>query len=129
VRSIRNFMIVFGLVSSAFDILTFLVLRLAFDASAELFRSGWFVESTATELAVMLVLRTARPFWKSRPGRALLASSLVVAAVTVTLPYTALAEPLGLTALPARVLLALATLTVVYVAANEVAKRWYRLDG
>ena len=127
VRSIRHFMIVFGLISSAFDILTFLTLRVVFDAGADLFRSGWFVESTATELAVMLVLRTARPFWRSRPGRALLASSLVVAALTVALPYTALAGPLGLTALPARVLIALVGLTAVYVAANEVAKHWYRL--
>jgi Mg2+-importing ATPase len=127
VRSIRNFMIVFGLISSAFDILTFLTLRVVFDAGADLFRSGWFVESTATELAVMLVLRTARPFWRSRPARALLASSLAVAAVTVALPYTPLAEPLGLTALPARILLVLAGLTAVYVAANEIAKHWYRL--
>jgi len=121
-------MILFGLISSVFDILTFFTLRVVFDAGADLFRSGWFVESTATELAVMLVLRTARPFWRSRPGRALLVSSLAVAAVTVALPYTALAGPLGLTALPARVLAALAGLTVVYVAANEIAKHWYRLD-
>ena len=127
VRSIRNFMILFGLISSVFDILTFLILRLVFDAGADLFRSGWFVESTATELAVMLVLRTSRPFWRSRPGRALLGSSIAVAVVTVALPYSALAGPLGFTGLPARVLLALVGLTTVYVAANEVAKRWYRI--
>jgi magnesium-transporting ATPase (P-type) len=59
-RSVRTFVIVFGLLSSVFDILTFLALRLGFGASATLFRSGWFIESTVTELAVMLVLRTNR---------------------------------------------------------------------
>ncbi len=70
-RFIRDFMLVFGLISSAFDLTTFGMLRLGFDASPELFRSAWFLESVSTELAVMLVLRTRRPAWKSRPGRLL----------------------------------------------------------
>jgi Mg2+-importing ATPase len=129
IRSIRRFMIVFGVVSSVFDVLTFVTLRHGFDAGAALFRSGWFVESTATELAVMLVLRTARPFFRSRPGTALLASSAAVAVVAVALPYTALAEPLGLVAIPARVIVALVALTATYVVANEGAKRWFRLSA
>jgi hypothetical protein len=60
-------MIVFGLLSSVFDILTFLTLRLGFHASATLARSGWFIESTITELAVMLVLRTSRPLLPKPP--------------------------------------------------------------
>jgi len=122
-REIRNFMIVFGLVSSVFDILTFVVLRAGFGAGADLFRTGWFVESTATELAVMLVLRTTRPFWQSRPGRALVATSALIAGLTVALPYTFVAGPMGLTGLPLRVVAGLAGLTVVYVSANEVVKR------
>jgi Mg2+-importing ATPase len=123
IRSIRTFMVVFGLISSAFDILTFVTLRVGFGAGADLFRSGWFVESMATELAVMLVLRTGRPFFRSRPGRALLGTSLLVAAVTVTLPFTALAHPLGLVPLPAPILAVLVGLTAIYVVANEIAKR------
>jgi Mg2+-importing ATPase len=123
IRAVRNFMIVFGIVSSAFDIMTFLTLRVGFAAGAELFRTAWFVESTATELAVMLVLRTSRPCWRSRPGRALVATSAAVAGVTVALPYSPLAAALGLVALPAGLLATLAALTVVYVAANEAAKR------
>ncbi len=72
--------------------LPFLALRLGFHAGATLFRSGWFVESTITELAVMLVLRTNRPFYRSRPGRALLLSSIAIAAVTIALPYSPLAR-------------------------------------
>ena len=89
----------------------------------------WFIESTATELGVMLVLRTARPFWRSRPGRALRTSSIVVAAVTVALPYSALAEPLGLVDVPIRILATLAGLTALYVAVNEVTRRRVRIVG
>ena len=122
-------MIVFGLVSSVFDILTFVIMRVAFDTGDALFRSGWFIESTATELAVMLVLRTARPFWRSRPGRALLATSLLIAAVTVALPYSPLAGTLGLVGVPVRILAVLVGLTVLYVAANETIKRRVLIAG
>jgi Mg2+-importing ATPase len=112
------------LISSAFDIGAFAVLRVGFDADASLFRSAWFIESTLTELAVMLVLRTNRPFYRSRPGRALLWSSVAVAAATVALPYTPLADPLGFTTVPVALLAAMVGLLCVYIAVNEIAKRW-----
>lgn len=120
-RAIRNFMIVFGLVSSAFDFLTFGVLRLGFAAEAELLRSAWLIESVGTELAVMLVLRSHRPFFRSRPGAALLWSSILVAVLAVALPYTA-AAGLDLAPLPAPVLLALAAITAGYVMVTELGK-------
>ncbi len=120
-------MIVFGLISSVFDVVTFVTLRLGVGANDALFRSGWFIESTITELAVMLVLRTNRPFYRSRPGRALLLASIAIAAITIALPYTPLAEPLGLTGVPAGILAALIGLTAVYVVANELAKRRFPL--
>lgn len=128
IASIRRFMIVFGVVSSAFDLLTFAVLRLGFDAGADLFRSAWFVQSTATELAVMLVLRTRRSFWRSRPGRALVVTSVLVAAITLVLPYSWFADALGLVALRGTLLATLLALTIVYVAVNEALKRRVLLD-
>lgn len=128
VRTIRNFMIVFGFIASVFDIATFLTLRLGFHAGPEVFRTGWFIEFTVTELAVLLVLRTNRPFFRSRPGGALLATSTLLAAVTLTLPYTPLARPLGLVPLPGAVLAALAGLTIVYVIGNELTKRRFPPD-
>jgi Mg2+-importing ATPase len=125
---VRNFMIVFGVISSAFDVATFLTLRLGFGAGAETFRTGWFIESTATELAVLLVLRTNRPFFRSRPGRGMLLTSALLAAVTLALPYTPLAHPLGLVPLTGAVLAVLAALTAVYVLANEIAKRAFPPD-
>ncbi len=123
-RSIRNFMIAFGLISTSFDLATFAVLRLGFNAGEELFRSGWFVISTITELAAMLVLRTNRRFYRSRPARGLLWSSAVVAVITVALPFTSIAAQLGLSAVPAKLLAVLVGLSLLYVAANETAKTW-----
>jgi Mg2+-importing ATPase len=74
------------------------------------------------ELAVMLILRTRRPFFRSRPGNALLASSIAVALVTLVIPFSPLAPPLGLVAPALPVLLALAAITTGYVLATEVAK-------
>ena len=127
IKLIRNLMIIFGLISTVFDLATFAILRLGFNASAELFRTGWFIESTFTELAVMLVLRTNRPFWQSRPGRGLFWSSVILAAITLALPFTAAGKVIGLTAAPLVLILALLALIAIYIAINEVAKRlWWR---
>ena len=123
IRFVRNFMILFGGISSVFDLLTFGVLRWGFSADATLFRSGWFLESVATEIAVLLILRTRRTFFRSRPSRLLLISSLVVAGVTVAIPYSPLAGLLGLDGPPPAILAALAVITALYVAATELAKR------
>ncbi|MDP1719482.1 MAG: magnesium-translocating P-type ATPase [Candidatus Nanopelagicaceae bacterium] len=125
IKSIRKFMVLFGLLSSAFDIMTFLILRLGFHASVAEFRSGWFVESTLTELTVMLVLRTSRPFWRSRPGRGLLLSSILLAILTVILPFTPVGTFMGLTALSLPILLILFGLICVYAALNEIAKKYW----
>ncbi|MGA0879020.1 MAG: magnesium-translocating P-type ATPase [Ilumatobacteraceae bacterium] len=125
IRGVRRFMIVFGLISSIFDIATFVILRWAFGAEADLFRSGWFIESTATELVILVVMRTWRPFWRSRPGRPLLLASAATALATLLVPYSVLAVGLGLVGPPVRLLLVLAFLTAVYVGVNELAKVWW----
>ncbi len=122
-QRVRRFMIVFGLVSTVFDMMTFGALRAMFDADATLLRSGWFVESTFTELAVMLVLRTRRHWWKSRPSNALLAASIAVAVVTVALPYSPISSDLSLQSLPLNVLTVMMFITVMYVVATETLKR------
>ncbi len=122
-RRVRRFMIVFGLVSTLFDMMTFGVLRLLFDADATLLRSGWFVESTFSELAVMLVLRTRRRWWCSRPSNALLVASIAVALITVLLPYSSINSNLSLQGLPRNVLSAMVLITVFYVVTTETLKR------
>lgn len=127
ILGIRRFMISCGLVSSTFDVVTFLVLIFIFHANATLFRSGWFVESVATELAVVLVLRTNRLFFKSRPGTPLLLASAGIGLVTVVLPYSPLAGPWGFTGIPVSLLLALAAITLLYVASAEILKQRLRI--
>jgi Mg2+-importing ATPase len=122
VKSIRNFMLVFGLISSVFDIATFAVLELGFHAHAELFRSGWFIESTLTELVVMLILRTRRRFWRSRPGTALWLSSLILAVLVFVIPFTEVGVLLKLEPLPMPLVLVLLVLIALYAAVNEVVK-------
>ena len=123
VRHVRNFMLVFGVASTVFDLLTFALLRWWLHAEPDVFRSGWFIESTATELAVMLVLRTRRPFLKSRPSRALAVSSAAVLVIVTVLPFSPLAEPLGLGWLNAGTFAALVAVVVAYVIVTETLKR------
>lgn len=124
-KAIRKFMIYFGLLSSVFDIFTFMVLRLAYHASDTLFRSGWFVESTLTELAVMMILRTHRRFWRSRLGSGLFWTSATLAVITIVIPFTGFGRVIKLQPLPAGLLLILLSLICVYVVLNEFAKKYW----
>ena len=123
VRSIRNFMIVFGLTSSVFDFLTFGVLLILIKATPDVFRSGWFIESVLTELLVAMVVRTRRPFYKSKPGRWLLISTAIVAGLTIVLPYLPFHALLGFVPLPAPLMAWLLGIIVFYVLTTEAVKR------
>lgn len=124
IQFIGRFMVAFGLLSTAFDILTFVCLRIAFQAGPELFRTAWFVESLLTELLVALVVRTRRPFFKSRPGTVLLASTLALVPVTLAIPYIPIvAELVGFIPMHAAVVATIVAITLSYVAATETLKR------
>jgi Mg2+-importing ATPase len=130
IRSVRNFMVVFGLVSSVFDFVTFGVLLYAFNASVELFRTGWFIESLLTELVIALVVRTSRPLYRSKPAPLLLLSTVSVMILALALPYLPFAQYFGFVHLPVDVLGALLAITLLYAVASEIAKhamsRWAR---
>jgi Mg2+-importing ATPase len=125
IHYIRNFMIIFGLVSSVFDYATFGLLLLVVHATEQQFQTGWFVESLLTELVVALVVRTRRPFFRSRPGRFLWTLTLGVSLVTLTIPYLHFGHFLGFTPLPAWVMIVLVTITGLYVVAAELAKKFF----
>jgi Mg2+-importing ATPase len=128
IRLIERFMLVFGPLSSLFDFVTFALMIGVFHAGAALFRSGWFVESLATQTLVIFVIRTRRtPFYRSRPSRLLLVASLACVAVGAALPYSPFAHTLGFRALPAGFFGALAAMVVAYLALVEAAKaRFFR---
>jgi Mg2+-importing ATPase len=128
VARIRSFMLVFGLISSLFDVLTFAVLLLVLRAAPAEFRTAWFVESLLTELAILLVVRTQRPLLKSRPGRDLSLATALIAIVAIALPYVPGAASLfDFVPLSAPLLLTVAAITLLYVLANEIAKRAFGL--
>jgi Mg2+-importing ATPase len=129
IAAIRRFMLVFGLTSSVFDLLTFGVLLVLVSGDVAMFRTGWFMESLLTELLVLLVLRTYKPFWRSRPGRGLWQATLVLIGITLLLPYLPYAGLFDFEPLPGSILAAVMFISVLYVVVTEwVKRRIYRID-
>ncbi len=123
---IRRFMIVFGPLSSVFDYVTFAVMLWVFHAHAAEFRSGWFVESLATQTLVIFAIRTRRvPFYRSRPGLPLTLAALSVVAVGAVLPATPIAHTLGFGRLPGAFFATLAGMVVLYLVLIEFGKRYF----
>jgi Mg2+-importing ATPase len=124
---IRQFMMIIGPISSVYDFLTFGVLLWLFHASANapLFRTGWFVESLATQTLVVFVIRTAGNPLKSRPSRPLLIAVIAVVAIAAVLPYTPLGSLLRFTPLPVSLLGTIAFLAATYLLLVQVVKSWF----
>jgi Mg2+-importing ATPase len=120
---IRDYMVLFGLVSSIFDFLTFGLLLFVFRASPEEFRTGWFIESLLTELVIALVVRTRGLFFRSRPGTLLLVSTLIVIGITIVLPFVPFNFLFGFIPLPAPLMLTMLGLTALYMLVTEIAKK------
>jgi P-type Mg2+ transporter len=118
-------MIVFGLVSSAFDFLAFGLLLFVFGAGTALFRTAWFVLSLLTELVVIFVVRTRGSVQGSRPSATLAWSAAATGAVALILPFVPVGAAFRLVPLPGAVLAALVLLTLAYGVATEGAKRWF----
>jgi P-type Mg2+ transporter len=125
---IRRFMICFGPLSSVFDFLTFGVMLWVFHAGPAQFRSGWFVESLATQTLVIFVIRTRRiPFFRSHPSLPLTLAALGVVAIGAVIPASPLAHTLGFQPLPVGYFAALAGMVVGYLALIEISKKiFYR---
>jgi P-type Mg2+ transporter len=126
---IRRFMTFFGPISSIFDFATFGIMIWVFNAHAPLFRSGWFVESLATQSLIIFAIRTRRvPFFHSRPSTPLTLATLTCVAIGVLLPFSPLAHLLGFVALPLSFLAALVVMIILYLVLGELGKRrFYRV--
>jgi Mg2+-importing ATPase len=125
---IRNFMLAFGPLSSIFDFLTFGTLLVLLHATERQFRTGWFTESVVSAAAVVLVIRTRKPFYRDRPSALLLVATLLVMAAAVVFPLTPLAGLFGFERLPLVFYAVLAIILTVYIIAAEAAKSiFYRL--
>ncbi|MEH2306530.1 magnesium-translocating P-type ATPase [Nostoc sp.] len=120
---IRNFMVVFGLLSSVFDYLTFAALLLLLHANSAQFRTGWFMESVISASMIVLVIRTRQSILTSKPGKYLLTATIAIAIATLLIPYTPVAGLLGFQPLPIEFLLVLAAIVGLYIICAENVKR------
>jgi Mg2+-importing ATPase len=123
IKAIRKFMITFGIVSSVFDFLTFGVLLLVLHATQVQFRTGWFLESVVSASLIVLVIRSRRPSFKSRPGKYLLMATLSIVVITVIVPFTPFAKIFGFSPLPFSFLLLIGIIVLFYIFAAEMAKK------
>lgn len=122
IKAIRKFMIIFGLVSSVFDYLTFGTLLLILHASQDQFRTGWFLESVISASLIVLVIRSRKPFFKSRPSKYLFMATLLVVIVTVILPFTLLGGIFGFRPLTLSFFLLITIIIMGYIVSAEMVK-------
>lgn len=122
---IRKFMVTFGILSSVFDFMTFGVLIFLLHASVLQFRTGWFMESVVSATMVVLVIRTRKPFFRSRPGKYLLLATVAIIIVTVLVPYTPLAYAFQFQPLSPYFLVAMFAIVGIYVAMAEATKKLF----
>ena len=129
---VRRFMILFGIAGSIFDLITFGVLLFLLKADPVLFRAGWFTTSLLSQIAIVMVLRTRRRPWLSRPSIALLGATALVCGAVLAMPYfgplAAVFEfrPFGL-----KEICVFLAIVVGYLAATETLKHLFyaRLAG
>jgi Mg2+-importing ATPase len=125
IHFIRNFMITFGILSSVFDFLTFGVLLIILQATPEQFRSGWFLESVISASVVVLVIRTRRPFFKSKPGSYLSIATLLVVGITLLYPFSIVGQIFEFGPLPVPFFLWMGAIVAFYILSAEVIKRTF----
>ena len=125
INFVRKFMLIIGPISSIFDFLTFFVMIKVFQAGESLFHTGWFIESLATQVLVIFIIRTRKNPLKSRPNFWLTICSLLVVALAILLPFTPLGRLFGFVAPPLPFFLILAGMVIVYLLAVEQVKQWF----
>ncbi len=123
IKFIRKFMMTFGILSSIFDYLTFGVLVFILNSTTEQFRTGWFMESVISASVIVLIIRSRRPFFKSKPGKYLSIATLFTVGVTLIFPFTQLAGLFGFTSMPISFLLVIGIILALYIFAAEMVKR------
>ena len=124
IHFIRNYMIFFGPISSLYDYLTFAVMFFIFHARGPLFQTGWFIESMATEILVVFVIRTSKtPFFLSKPSKWLLIACLGIVGISLFLPFSPFANTLGFIAPPPLYFIILLLLVSTYLLLVEFLKK------
>jgi Mg2+-importing ATPase len=124
-KQLKNFMIVFGLHSSVFDYLTFYALYKLFKADADMFHTGWFIESICTELLILFVVRTQKSLLKSVPGKLLIWLSVLGFVITIGLPFMPFAADLGFVVPPLKLAGIILGILALYVITADMIKVFF----
>jgi Mg2+-importing ATPase len=124
-KFIRNYMIIFGIHSSLFDLITFLTLLYVLKTDETTFQTSWFIESVLTELFILFIIRTHKSFFKSKPGKYLFILSILGLVLTIALPYLPFAKLAGLAPLPLLNLGAMLIIVLVYIVTADILKVWF----
>jgi Mg2+-importing ATPase len=122
IKAIRKFMMTFGLVSSVFDYLTFGALLLVLHATQDQFRTGWFLESVCSASLIVLVIRSRKPFFRSKPSKYLSVATLSTVTLTLILPFIPLGLIFGFNPVPISFLLLIGIIVSGYIISAEMAK-------
>lgn len=125
INFIKKFMIVFGLLSSVFDYLTFVVLLKYFHATEKEFQTGWFLESVVSATLIVLVVRTRLLFYKSKPGKYLFIVTLLMVAFVLVLPLLSISSVMGFVAVPPSLYAAMLLIVLLYLISAEVCKKYF----
>jgi Mg2+-importing ATPase len=124
-KLIRNYMVVFGVHSSVFDIITFLTLLYLLKVKEAQFQTGWFIESVLSELFILFIIRTHKNFFKSKPGNYLFLLSILGLIVTIGFPYMPFAKDVGLLPLPLLNIGVMLLIVMVYIVTADILKVWF----
>jgi P-type Mg2+ transporter len=122
---IQRFMLIFGLLSSVFDYLTFFILLVVLKADERIFQTGWFVESVISATLIVLVVRTRLPFLKSLPGRYLSIATVLIVGTVLALPFMSFSVLFGFTRLPFSFYIWISLIITVYIVSAELIKKWF----
>ncbi len=124
-KIISRYMVIFGIHSSIFDLITFLTLLFVLKVKESAFQTGWFIESSLSELFILFIIRTHKNFFKSQPAKYLFILSIIGLVVTLGLPYSPFANDLGLVPLPLVSLGAIVSILAVYIITADLLKVWF----
>lgn len=121
---IKKYMVVFGPISSIFDLLTFYILFAIYHLNVATFQAGWFIESLATQTFVIYIIRTQKiPFIQSRPSKYLTLTTVGAVLLGFLLTQKGIGEFFGFSPLPWYALLTIVGLVTVYLILVEIVKR------
>lgn len=124
-KKIRASMVVFWLHSSLFDMITFFTLYKLLQAPIHMFQTGWFLESTITELCILFIIRTQKSFFKSHPRKNLIYLSIVAIVMTLGIIYIPFSDKLDMYPLPLSIIGSIVVIVIFYTITADILKKYF----